>query len=83
VLEELESDSVDDPDLAGPSEPPPEDVPASAGLASAAEADRRLALRSFFAQPDPLKWIVGGANALRTWFEWQTGQVFGPSSWTP
>jgi hypothetical protein len=21
--------------------------------------------RSFFAQPDPLKWIVGGANSLR------------------
>ena len=32
--------------------------------AFAARVERVLA-RSFFAQPEPLKWIVGGANSLR------------------
>jgi len=42
-------------------------------------ADRR----SFFAQPEPLKWIAGGAKALRTGPLPHNGQVLGPSSWTP
>ncbi|HET9613650.1 MAG TPA: hypothetical protein VFP22_02460 [Candidatus Limnocylindrales bacterium] len=41
------------------------------------------ALRSFFAQPDPLNTIVGATNPFRTSLEWQTGHVFGPSAWMP
>ncbi len=40
-------------------------------------------LRSFFAQPDPLKTIVGGANAFRTGDSPQIGQTVGPASCTP
>jgi hypothetical protein len=39
--------------------------------------------RSFLAQPDPLKWIVGATNALRTGPSWHTGQVLGPWACTP
>ena len=39
--------------------------------------------RSFFAQPDPLKWIEGAENALRTGAAAQTGQTVGPSALTP
>ena len=39
--------------------------------------------RSFFAQPDPLKWIEGAENALRTGAAPQTGQRVGPSAVTP
>ena len=39
--------------------------------------------RSFFAQPDPLKWIDGAENALRTGAAPQTGQTVGPSAVTP
>jgi len=42
------------------------------------------AARSFFAQPDPLKWTVGGANALRIVPSApQEGQNNGPGSWWP
>jgi len=44
---------------------------------------RALAPRSFFAQPDPLKWIVGAVNALRTSWLPQIGQLVGPASLTP
>jgi hypothetical protein len=49
------------------------------------DEDRRFAaaLRSFFAQPDPLNTIVGGAKPFRTSVEWQTGQWVGPRSWSP
>jgi len=40
--------------------------------------------RSFFAQPDPLKWIVGGANILRIVpSRPHDGQNFGPGSLIP
>ncbi|HUQ79116.1 MAG TPA: hypothetical protein VM427_09660 [Patescibacteria group bacterium] len=39
--------------------------------------------RSFFAQPDPLKWIEGAEKALRTGAAPQTGQTVGPSAVTP
>jgi hypothetical protein len=45
--------------------------------------DLAAALRSFFAQPDPLKWMAGAANALRTGPDPQSGQVVGGSAWTP
>lgn len=42
-------------------------------------ADRR----SFFAQPEPLKTIVGGANALRIGPEPHSGHASGAGSFTP
>jgi hypothetical protein len=39
--------------------------------------------RSFFAQPEPLKWIVGGANAFLMGPPPQTGQSTGGSAYTP
>lgn len=39
--------------------------------------------RSFFAQPDPLKWIEGAEKALRTGAAPQTGHAVGPSAVTP
>ena len=72
-------DPVSDPDA--PSEPElavvvgesPSDEPEEAAV------DRRLVLRSFFAQPVPLKWIVGAENAFRTGAAPQIGQDVGPS----
>jgi hypothetical protein len=63
---------------AGPSslEEPPSDPPED-------EDFRPLDPRSFFAQPEPLKWIVGAVNALRTSWLPQTGQAVGPASLTP
>jgi hypothetical protein len=40
-------------------------------------------LRSFFAQPVPLKWMLGGLNALRIVVAPQLGQRSGPASFTP
>ena len=42
--------------------------------------DEVPARRSFFAQPEPLKWIAGAANALRTGPLPHSGQLVGPSS---
>lgn len=56
-----------------PSPPSPDDAAAEAGLAR----------RSFFAQPDPLKWTAGAAKALRTGPEPHSGQIVGGSSCTP
>jgi hypothetical protein len=41
------------------------------------------ARRSFFAQPDPLKWIAGGANAFRTGPDPHSGHWSGGASLTP
>lgn len=46
-------------------------------------ADRLLACRSFFAQPEPLKWTAGAAMALRTGPEPHNGQALGGSACTP
>ena len=68
---ELDSD---DPDVA----PSPDDLELEDDL-------ELLALpRSFFAQPDPLKWIVGGANSLRIVpSSPHEGQKRGPGSFSP
>ncbi len=95
-LGEDENEDEDDAEPA-PSEPvfagagpsPPEEDPPSDPLEAPPsdpldeDAFRALAPRSFFAQPDPLKWIVGAVNALRTSWLPQTGQLLGPASWTP
>ena len=56
----------------------PEPVPPSAAAAGVEE--RAVVLRSFFAQPLPLKWIVGAVNALRTGEAPQIGQLDGLSA---
>jgi hypothetical protein len=61
-------DPLDSPDPEPPSDDPfdPPSLPESPDLAPAAAARVALALpRSFLAQPEPLKWIVGAANCLR------------------
>jgi hypothetical protein len=74
---ELEPDPVldsDDPDVA----PSPDDLELEDDL-------EPLELpRSFLAQPDPLKWIVGGANSLRIVpASPHEGQKSGPGSFRP
>lgn len=64
-----------------PESPPPD--PVAVGDSDVDFDEDPVELRSFFAQPDPLKTIVGGANALRTGASPQTGHVAGPASWTP
>ena len=97
VLSELAA--LSDLELAPASEPAPDSAadpesepapwfaslagPPSAAPDDACDVARALELRSFLAQPDPLKWIVGAENALRTGPRWQTGQVAGPSAKTP
>jgi len=75
----------EDPDPLAPSAPEPPPLSASDPPAPLAPADDfvRLAFRSLFAQPDPLKWIVGATNALDTGLRPQDGHASGPSAWTP
>ncbi len=61
-------DPLDSPDPEPPSDDPfdPPSFPESPDLDPEAAARVALALpRSFLAQPEPLKWIVGAANCLR------------------
>ena len=95
--EEPESDEPDVPesedDKAPPDdEPDSDEAPLSADPAAPSpddfdDEDDRDALelpRSFFAQPDPLKWIVGGANSLRIVPSLpHDGQNWGPGSFSP
>jgi hypothetical protein len=67
-------------------EPPsPDDEPPSPDDFAPADERELLELpRSFFAQPDPLKWIVGGANSLRIVpSSPHEGQKSGPGSFRP
>jgi hypothetical protein len=63
-------------------EPEPEAEPLSAAADAAFEAERAAELRSFLAQPLPLKWIVGAEKALRTGDAPQIGQLSGASAVT-
>jgi hypothetical protein len=61
-------------------EPEPEPEPAVPSAEAAGFEERAAVLRSFFAQPLPLKWIVGAVNALRTGDAPQIGQLDGLSA---
>lgn len=65
----------------GSDPPAPLDDP-SAAAAARVELDED-AVRSFFAQPEPLKWIDGALNALRTGDAPHTTHASGPSAATP
>jgi hypothetical protein len=69
--------SVPEPAAAAPSEPEPD--PLSADADAAFEAEREAELRSFLAQPLPLKWTVGAEKAFRTGEAPQIGHAVGPS----
>lgn len=82
---------VDPPSVLGDG-PPSAGFDVSPGLSPfsavspASDDELRLfaaAWRSFLAQPEPLKWIVGGANALRTGPSPQSGQRSGDGSSMP
>jgi hypothetical protein len=78
VFSDVFSGVFDDPSPSDPLSPSLEDVSPS--------PDDRLftaARRSFLAQPEPLKWTAGAANALRTGPEPHNGQCSGGPSWTP
>jgi hypothetical protein len=70
------------PEPPDPASLSPELDPPSVEADAAFDADREAVLRSFFAQPLPLKWIVGAENALRTGVAPQIGQLVGPSAVT-
>ena len=89
-----ESDEPDEPEPpeSEDDEPEPDEAPLSPDAAAPSPDDFELeddreALelpRSFFAQPDPLKWIVGGANSLRIVpSSPHDGQKSGPGSFRP
>ena len=77
-----EPESVPESDEAALS---PDDEPPSADDFALADDLEPLELpRSFLAQPDPLKWIVGGANSLRIVpASPHEGQKSGPGSFSP
>jgi hypothetical protein len=77
-LSDLESLPVPASVLVDPD--PASDPPSEAAAARVEERDAEL--RSFFAQPVPLKWIVGAVKALRTGDAPHTGQLVGPSAVT-
>ena len=61
-------------------------LPVSDPLSPSFDADALLfaaASRSFLAQPDPLKWIAGGANAFRTGPDPHSGHCSGDGSLRP
>ncbi len=81
---ELDSEPAPEPEP----EPEPVPEPLSSFPPSDDAFDDRVpepdAPRSFFAHPEPLKWIVGGANCLRSVpSRPHDGQNFGPGSLIP
>jgi len=93
--DDASDDDDEEPDDEEPDdEEPEESEPSPAGLPSfepsdepdllAARVPRLDPPRSFFAQPEPLKWIVGRANCLRIVpSDPQDGQKLGPGSLIP
>ena len=87
-----EPEEPEEPD-SDPDEPDDDEEPVSPDVDAPSPDDLELddddrdALelpRSFFAQPDPLKWIVGGANSLRIVpSSPHDGQNSGPGSFRP
>ncbi len=69
--------------LSVPDPPSPLDDPDPDSPPRLLELEALDARRSFLAQPDPLKWMVGGVNAFLMGPLPQTGQVVGESAWTP
>jgi hypothetical protein len=76
-------DSLDPPLDPDPPLEPPSALDAAAPSPPRPFDDDVLARRSFLAQPEPLKWIVGGVNAFLIGPLPQTGHVDGGSAWTP
>ena len=85
VAAAVESPSFESPlpsDAFSPSEPADAATfpPSSAAFD---EPGEDVARRSFLAQPDPLKWIAGVANAFLTGPPPHNGHSVGSAAWTP
>jgi hypothetical protein len=81
---EPEPDRESDPDPELPSEPLSLDSPEPDAALAAALVPAPELPRSFFAHPDPLKWIAGAANCLRIEPSApHDGQKCGPGSLIP
>ena len=79
-----EVDDVSLSDLGAPSSDFAAPLSAESGFEPLAALAAFDVPRSFFAQPDPRKWIVGGANNLRIVPSLpQDGQNVGPGSFKP
>ena len=70
------------PSEPAPPSPEPDPDPPSPDADAAFAAEREAELRSFLAQPLPLKWMLGAENDLRTGAAPQIGQLVGPSAVT-
>jgi hypothetical protein len=79
-LSDPEPELLAEPSLEPDPEPDPEPALPSADAAGVEERD--VVVRSFFAHPLPLKWIVGAVTAFRTGAAPQIGQLIGPSAVT-
>ena len=85
---ELDPPELDPPELDPPDDPatddpsPALDPPSFGWPVAALFAGAAVARRSFLAQPLPLKWITGGANA-RVTAPSQSGHWWGPASLRP
>ena len=64
-------------------EPDASSVDALSALDAREALEAEAARRSFLAQPEPLKWMVGGVNAFLTGPLPHRAQTAGPSSWIP
>jgi hypothetical protein len=84
---EAPSPELSPPEPSPPEPSPPEPSPPEPSPPEPADdpeaAPALAARRSFFAQPEPLKWMAGAANAFRTGPLPQSGQLVGPSSCRP
>jgi hypothetical protein len=83
-----DSFEVDAPSEVPPSDEPPPPVesvlePEAPSPATFEAPGLDVARRSFLAQPDPLKWIAGVANAFLMGPPPHSGQASGGSAWTP
>jgi len=85
----VEPDASDELDASDEADWSDELDPSDARAAAAAPSPswlfdvRAAELRSFFAQPEPLKWIVGGAKPFRTGPLPHEGHCVGPAASTP
>jgi hypothetical protein len=77
----FEPPPLESPPLESPPFEPVSDEPSSPPFDE--DPDFALACRSFFAQPEPLKWIAGAEIAFRTGPLPHNGQLVGGSPWTP
>lgn len=75
--------SVDPFDVAAAASPLDPDPPSAPSPVVGAAFDPAAVRRSFFAQPDPLKWTAGAETALRIGPDPHSGHAAGGPAWRP